>query len=302
MIRITAAIALLMSLPMATFAKAFLDRATFTELGGSVWVLEPQSSRHSAVLQEEVGGSALVQTENRSRAEMRFVDQSLIRLGANAMFSIHGAAREMNLDEGSLFLQVPKGLGVGTEIRTAAATVAITGTTLVISATRGGDFSIVVIEGSVEVRYRDGGVVHCKTGQKTSCKAGGAASDGASREPMKIDLAEFMATCPVIVPFQNKPAQAAGSKGASNNTEDCDDHGDVVRDNVRDTARAVVRDTTRDTVKENVRDTVRTITRENVKEGVKTTTKETSADGCKDAVRSTARANTSDSCRGGACR
>lgn len=298
---ITALVALMMCLPIATFAKSFLDRATFTDLGGSVWVLEPQSSRHTAALKEEVGGSALVQTENRSRAEMEFVDRSLIRLGANAVFSFHGASRQMNLDEGSLFLKIPKGLGVGTEIQTAAATVAITGTTLAISATRSGDFSIVVIEGSVEVRYRDGGVVQCKTGQKTSCKGGGAAA-GASHEPVVVDLAEFMATSPLIVPFQGNATPIAGSKGTSKNTEDCDDHGAVIRDSVRETARQVVRDTTRESVKENVREVVRTTTRDNVKEGVKTTTKETSSEGCKDTVRSTARANTRDSCRGGACR
>ncbi|HPA20982.1 MAG TPA: FecR family protein [Verrucomicrobiae bacterium] len=275
---------------MNSSAKVALDRAVFTELGGSVWVMEPQSNRRAAVLQEQVGGNALVKTENRSRAEMQFLDHSLMRLGANAVFSFQSGTRVLNLEEGSLFLQVPKGLGVGTKIQTVAATVSITGTTLSISASRSGDFSIVVIEGSVVVRYRDGTVIQCKGGQKTSCDAG----KSAGREAAKISAAGFMSSSQLVSGFTRKLPTVK--------VEECDDNhlatSVAVRDAVKDTTHQIVRDTIRDTTSDTIRDTVRVTVRDNVKDGIKTTTSDTCKDNCKDSVRTTTRTTVRDTCRG----
>ena len=69
-----------------------------------------------------------VSTGTQSRSELTFADLTITRLGANTSFSFKQGTREMNLIDGAILFQVPKGSG-GATIRTAGVTAAITGTT-----------------------------------------------------------------------------------------------------------------------------------------------------------------------------
>lgn len=153
-----------------------LQTAVFTELGGKVWVLEQDQALRQAALKAQVGGRSTVKTGERSRAEMEFADRSLVRLGSNAVFAFRPGTRELRLDEGAMLLHVPKGVGGTTTIRTASATAAITGTTVIVSATEDGGFRMVVLEGVAEVRYDDGQRVRCRAGDTTMRKGGGSES------------------------------------------------------------------------------------------------------------------------------
>ncbi len=72
-----------------------------------------------------------VLTGKKSRAELTFPDDSIIRLGQNTSFSFLGGRREINVGEGTVLLQQPKWRG-RTKIRTAAVSAAITGTTVIV--------------------------------------------------------------------------------------------------------------------------------------------------------------------------
>ena len=71
---------------------------------------------------------APVSTGTQSRSELTFNDLTITRLGANTTFSFKEGTREMNLIDGAILFQVPKGSG-GATIRTVGVTAAITGTT-----------------------------------------------------------------------------------------------------------------------------------------------------------------------------
>ena len=108
-----------------------------------------------------------VATGADSRAELQFPDKSLTRLGANSRLTIRGDQRTLDLDEGVMFLQVPKQMG-GAKIRTGAVTAAVTGTTVVLERLplKQGGLKLIVIEGVVELFRND------KPGEFRSINAG----------------------------------------------------------------------------------------------------------------------------------
>lgn len=161
-----------------------LEGAVFTELDGKVWVLDEGQALRPAVLKAQVGGRSMVRTGERSRAEMEFADRSLVRLGASAVFAFRPGTRELRLDEGAMLLHVPKGVGGTTTVRTASATAAITGTTVIISATAGGGFRMVVLEGVAEVRYNDGQRLRCRAGDMSTRQKG----EPPPKSPVKVHL------------------------------------------------------------------------------------------------------------------
>ena len=91
-----------------------------------------------------------VRTGIQSRAELLFQDNTLTRLGSDALFSFKAGTRDMTLDRGTMLLQVPKGLG-GARIRTAAVTAAITGTTIMMENIPGSHVKVLVLEGSLRL-------------------------------------------------------------------------------------------------------------------------------------------------------
>ena len=100
-----------------------------------------------------VSGSTAVRTGQKSRTQLQFPDKSLVRLGSNTVFSFTEGKREVNLEQGTLLMQVPKSLG-RTSVRTASISAAITGTTIFIEfapeENGPGKIKIIVVEGSLE--------------------------------------------------------------------------------------------------------------------------------------------------------
>mgnify|MGYP002632859911 CR=1 FL=1 len=100
-----------------------------------------------------INGKTAVRTGQKSRTELEFPDESIVRLGSNSVFSFLEGKREVNLEQGTLLMQVPKKLG-RTSIRTASISAAITGTTIFIEyapqENGPGTIKIIVIEGSLE--------------------------------------------------------------------------------------------------------------------------------------------------------
>jgi len=84
----------------------------------------PQAIAQGAVVHDQ----NVVRTGTESRAELEFTDQTLARLGANALFSFDAQARSLNCERGALLFSKPAHSG-RIELRSGAVTAAITGST-----------------------------------------------------------------------------------------------------------------------------------------------------------------------------
>lgn len=105
-----------------------LQEARVTQVVNDVKLLLEQAAPRPATVSDLVGHGTAVRTGTQSRSELTFADLTITRLGANTIFSYKEGTREMNLVNGAILFQVPKGSG-GATIRTVGVTAAITGTT-----------------------------------------------------------------------------------------------------------------------------------------------------------------------------
>ena len=125
---IAAASAVIWTIAIATSARGVqLQAARVTQVVNDVKLLGKEAPRPVA-LGDLIRHGAPVSTGTQSRGELTFNDSTITRLGANTTFSFKEGTREMNLVNGAILFQVPKGSG-GATIRTAGVTAAITGTT-----------------------------------------------------------------------------------------------------------------------------------------------------------------------------
>ncbi len=126
---IVAAAALTWTIAMANSAGAAqLQEARVTQVVNDVKLLLEQAAPRPATISDLIRRGTAVRTGSQSRSELTFADLTITRLGANTIFSFKEGTREMNLIDGAILFQVPKGSG-GATIRTVGVTAAITGTT-----------------------------------------------------------------------------------------------------------------------------------------------------------------------------
>ncbi len=127
-----------------------LSEGELTKVINDVKVVPVEASPFAAKPGARISGRTAVSTGAQSRAELRFTDNTLTRLGANSIFRMDLTTRTVDLQKGVILLQVPKQLG-GATVRTAAVTAAVTGTTVLFEYTPDGFIKIIVIEGEVDV-------------------------------------------------------------------------------------------------------------------------------------------------------
>lgn len=135
---------------VSLLAASPLQEARINRIINDVSVLDPAKGAHKAMLQEVIKDEIGVKTGIKSRSELLFQDETLTRLGPDSYFSFKPGTREMDLQKGTMLLQVPKGLG-GAKIRTAAVTASITGTTIMLENIPGRDLKVLVLEGSLRL-------------------------------------------------------------------------------------------------------------------------------------------------------
>jgi hypothetical protein len=114
----------------STFAAVPFQKAVVRETVGSVQKIsddEPTTAGRGTKLEP----TDKIRTQAQSRAELLLNDQSLVRLGANTLFSFEKGKRELNLTSGEALIVVTKGLG-GATITTPTVTAAVQGTTIYI--------------------------------------------------------------------------------------------------------------------------------------------------------------------------
>jgi hypothetical protein len=159
-------------LPALTAAP--LAQGTFTEIIRNVNKLAPDGSAVPATLKETVKAPERVRTGADSRAELTAPDKTITRIGANTVFAFDTSQRVLHLDQGSVLFHAPKGAGGG-KIKSGGASAAILGTTIIVSATPGGGFKLIALEGTAKATLENGKKATVKAGQLVYVLPGGKA-------------------------------------------------------------------------------------------------------------------------------
>ena len=183
-----AAIALCLHAPVTA---APMQQAEITRVINEVKVLPGEAASREAKVGETISGGTAVRTGEKSRTELKFTDQTLTRLGANSQFSFQTGTRNLSLDNGVLFLQVPKGAG-GAKIQTAAVTAAVTGTTIMMEYVPGKILKIIVVEGTLDVYFPDrpGTFITLKAGQMIMMRPDALGFP----QPVEVDIKKLLET------------------------------------------------------------------------------------------------------------
>src|SRR2546423_7408403 len=132
-------------LPAGPFTEAHV-----TKIIRDVNVTDPATGTHAAAIDEKITEELGLKTGVKSRSELLFQDNTLTRIGPETRFSFKAGTRDLTLKQGTMLLQVPKGLR-GAKIRTAAVTAAITGTTIMVQYTPAKHIKVLVLEGSLRL-------------------------------------------------------------------------------------------------------------------------------------------------------
>ena len=105
-----------------------------------------RSETRPAAAQDVVKAMNFLLSESESRAELKYEDGTIVRIGQNTIFSFEANSRTLNLKKGTFVFFIPKGQGGGT-IKTPSLTAAITGTVGKVS-----DNIIAILEGEVVLK------------------------------------------------------------------------------------------------------------------------------------------------------
>ena len=135
--------------PLFANPPAGLKEALVSQVIKDVKLL-PNQAAPAASIRDEVRDGTAVRTGVESRAELTFTDQTITRLGANTIFSFNEGTRNLSLSSGAILLRVPKNAG-GAQIKTAAVTAAITGTTIMMEYHPDAYIKFIVLEGTGRV-------------------------------------------------------------------------------------------------------------------------------------------------------
>ncbi len=181
---------------------AVFKQAEVTRVLNDVRVVPQQAEPAPARIGDVIRGKTAVATGVQSRAELRFPDKTLTRLGANTLFRLEEGTRDIDLERGVLMLQVPKQLG-GARVRTAAVTAAVTGTTILIEYQPDGYIKVIVIEGELDLYLRESPstFINLKAGDMILMKP-----DAKSFPlPVQVDLERLLATSKLLDPNEFGP-------------------------------------------------------------------------------------------------
>lgn len=119
---------------MLALAAGPLKDATVIQTYNVVKVVTGSRDDRPAATGDKLTGELGLRIGQASRAELEFQDKTLTRLGANTIFNFENGTSDLQLEQGTMLLQVPKGAG-GAKSRTAAITAAITGTSILLEYT-----------------------------------------------------------------------------------------------------------------------------------------------------------------------
>ena len=186
--------AVLAGLPLAAYSADY-DKAEITKVHKDVRILKTNLAPRNAQAGLQIQPVTSVATGTDSRAELRFPDRTLTRLGANSRFTLRGDSRTLDLDRGVMMVQVPKGQG-GARVRTAGVTAAVTGTSILIEFHPGGIVKLIVIEGECTLSLNSdrSQFQTLQAGQMITMQDGA----GSIPSPLNIDLSKLLQSSQLI--------------------------------------------------------------------------------------------------------
>ncbi|MBF2036777.1 MAG: FecR domain-containing protein [Leptolyngbyaceae cyanobacterium T60_A2020_046] len=194
--------------PMAAWAQVPLTRAEVEALQNRVELIPQGQSARPARLSDWLGVGDALRTAAAARAELRFNDGSLARIGERATFRFVPNTRNFRLSNGTVLFLIPPGRGRST-VQTPGAITGIQGSMVVVrhipfdenaieDLSEDGPPGRTVImvmtdnpNGPVEVTTSDGNVAYLPAGYL-------AIVDRGVINVMQFDLATFFATSPIV--------------------------------------------------------------------------------------------------------
>lgn len=157
----------LFAITTTVFAGEPLAKSVFKQVLNNVSVVDAQTLVESPAQEGDVFLSPnLVKTGRKSRAQLVADDGTITRVGSNTIFSFDENSRTVNLRQGNILFNSPKGKGGG-KIVTASASATVLGTTLAVSATPNGGFKCMCLEGQVQIQFPNGVTQNLNAGQMT---------------------------------------------------------------------------------------------------------------------------------------
>jgi len=177
--------------------------ARVSQVVRDVNLVAPHAGARTAHLNDNVTEGSAVRTGADSRAELTFAALTIIRIGANSIFSFEENGHNVNVENGAILLRVPTDSG-GARIRSSALTVGITGTTVMFEHHRHTYAKLIVLEGNSQAwltKY-PGKRVRVRGGQMLVVKANATQL----AEPVDIDLDRLLRTATLITKFPPLPS------------------------------------------------------------------------------------------------
>lgn len=152
-------------LSVAPAYSAAIQNLTFTDVVKDVIVINVATKQETPAKAGDVlVPPNVLKTGPDSRAELVAEDKTVTRVGANTIFSVEADSRDVNIAQGSVLFNSPKGKGGG-RIKSAGATASVLGTTLIVGANQDGGFKVMLLEGKGEVKGAKGGSAKLSPGQ-----------------------------------------------------------------------------------------------------------------------------------------
>ena len=116
--------------PASLLAEPF-EEARVTETINIVSLLQQLQKPQPAAIGDVIKGQTALKTGGESRAELKFPDLTMTRVGANSLFRFYAGGRDMALDGGTMLFYSPKGSGGG-KVQAGAVTAAVTGSAIMV--------------------------------------------------------------------------------------------------------------------------------------------------------------------------
>jgi hypothetical protein len=195
-VRWFAAICIAVALSPDNASAAQNREAQISVVNHDVTLLGGDDTTTAASVGDKVPDGTAVRTGVDSRAELTFVDQTIARLGASTVLNFKEGARNLELSDGVMLLQVPK-KGRGARIRAAGVAVAAGGSTVIFEY-HADVYKFLILEGTARL-YRPGHLgdsVLVRAGQMVIGKPSAALSD-----PVDFDVGRLIKTSRFIADF-----------------------------------------------------------------------------------------------------
>jgi FecR protein len=107
------------------------EEAQVTETINLVSLLRQLQKPQPATIGDVIKGQTALKTGGDSRAELKFPDLTITRVGSNSLFRFYAGGRDMTLDGGTMLFYSPKGAGGG-KVQAGAVTAAVTGSAIIV--------------------------------------------------------------------------------------------------------------------------------------------------------------------------